>query len=53
MIIFDKTGTLTKGSHAVKRVLALGGFSEAEIIQYVAAVQQNSEHHIAKGIMAF
>lgn len=52
MVIFDKTGTLTKGSHSVQRVLTFDSFSENEIIQYVAAVQQNSEHHIAKGIMA-
>lgn len=50
-IIFDKTGTLTEGSHAVQRVIALDSFSEDEIIQYAAAVQQNSEHHIAKGMI--
>jgi P-type Cu2+ transporter len=50
-IIFDKTGTLTKGSHAVQRVISLSGrFSEKDILQYAAAVQQNSEHHIAHGI---
>ncbi|MGO3107968.1 MAG: copper-translocating P-type ATPase [Sphingobacterium sp.] len=50
-IIFDKTGTLTEGSHAVQRVIALDSFTEDEIIQYAAAVQQNSEHHIAKGMI--
>jgi P-type Cu2+ transporter len=51
MIIFDKTGTLTKGSHAVQRVIALSdNYSEKEIIEYAAAVQQHSEHHIAHGI---
>lgn len=52
MVIFDKTGTLTKGSHTVRRVLSFGSLSENEIIQYVSAVQQNSEHHIAKGIIS-
>ncbi len=52
-IIFDKTGTLTKGSHAVERIIPLTeDYNADEIIQYAAAVQQNSEHHIAKGIMA-
>ncbi len=50
-IIFDKTGTLTQGSHAVQRVIPTAGFSEIEILQYAAAVQQNSEHHIAKGVL--
>src|SRR3546814_5895681 len=50
-VIFDKTFTLTEGSHEVQRVIALDSFSEDEIIQYAAAVQQNSEHHIAKGMI--
>ncbi|WP_228376029.1 heavy metal translocating P-type ATPase [Chryseobacterium aquaticum] len=51
-IIFDKTGTLTKGSHAVEHIIPLTmTYSSDEIIQYAAAVQQNSEHHIAKGIL--
>src|SRR5699024_11652283 len=41
-VIFDKTGTLTEGSHEVQRVITLDNFSEDEIIQYAAAVQQNS-----------
>ncbi len=50
-VIFDKTGTLTEGSHEVQRVIALDSYSKDEIIQYAAAVQQNSEHHIAKGMI--
>ncbi|WP_257658235.1 heavy metal translocating P-type ATPase [Parapedobacter lycopersici] len=50
-VIFDKTGTLTEGAHAVQRIVVLGDYSEDELIQYAAAIQQNSEHHIAKGIM--
>lgn len=50
-IIFDKTGTLTKGSHAVQKIISLSeNYSENDILQYAAAVQQNSEHHIAHGI---
>lgn len=52
-IIFDKTGTLTKGSHEIQRVIALNDrYSENEILQYAASVQQNSEHHIAHGVMS-
>ncbi|GIV41403.1 MAG: copper-translocating P-type ATPase [Vicingaceae bacterium] len=51
-IIFDKTGTLTKGSHAVEKVIPLTDkYTADEIVQYAAAVQQYSEHHIAKGIL--
>lgn len=51
-VIFDKTGTLTKGSHAVEKIIPLTNeYSANEVLQYAAAVQQNSEHHIAKGVM--
>ena len=51
-IIFDKTGTLTKGSHEVQQVIPLTSqYGADEILQYAAALQQNSEHHIAHGIM--
>jgi P-type Cu2+ transporter len=51
-IIFDKTGTLTKGSHEVQKIISLSeDFSENDILQFAAAVQQHSEHHIAHGIL--
>lgn len=53
-IIFDKTGTLTKGSHAVQHVIPLTEqYNADEVIEYAAAIQQNSEHHIAKGVMHY
>jgi Cu2+-exporting ATPase len=52
LIIFDKTGTLTKGSHEVQQIIPLQpGISDTELLQYTAAVQQSSEHHIARGII--
>jgi Cu2+-exporting ATPase len=51
-IIFDKTGTLTKGSHEVQQVISLNNkITPDQLLQYAAAIQQNSEHHIAHGIM--
>jgi len=50
-IIFDKTGTLTKGSHEVQGIISTGKYSETEILQYVAAIQQHSEHYIARGVL--
>jgi Cu2+-exporting ATPase len=50
-IIFDKTGTLTKGSHDVQQVISLSNeYTVNQVLQYAAAVQSNSEHHIAHGI---
>ncbi|MBS4070502.1 MAG: copper-translocating P-type ATPase [Algoriphagus sp.] len=52
VIIFDKTGTLTQGSHRVQKTIPLTDkYTGDDIIQYAAAVQQNSEHHIAKGVL--
>ena len=51
-IIFDKTGTLTKGSHEVQHIISTTrNYSETEILQYVAALQQHSEHYIANGVL--
>ncbi len=51
-IIFDKTGTLTKGSHEVQKVISISPhFSSNDILQHAAAVQQHSEHYIAKGVL--
>ena len=51
-IIFDKTGTLTEGSHKVQKIIPLTDkYNADEILQYTAALQQNSEHHIAKGVL--
>lgn len=50
-IIFDKTGTLTTGSHEIKKVIPVSSdLSPDQILQYAAAIQQNSEHHIAHGV---
>jgi P-type Cu2+ transporter len=51
-VIFDKTGTLTKGSHEVQKVISLSKhYTNDELLELVAAVQQNSEHYIARGVL--
>jgi len=52
MVIFDKTGTLTRGSPAVSGVAATPGTSEEDLIARAAAVESNSEHPLAKAIVA-
>jgi Cu2+-exporting ATPase len=52
-IIFDKTGTLTIGKFEVARIKSLQtAFDENEIIRLASALEQNSEHPIATGILA-
>ncbi len=51
-VIFDKTGTLTEGTFTVTDVLNFNGqVSDDELLNYAAAVEVNSEHPIARGIV--
>ena len=50
-IVFDKTGTLTKGTFAVSDVVALSDWSDDKILNTAAAIESNSEHPIARGIV--
>jgi len=49
-IIFDKTGTLTVGRPSITDVHALDG-NDAALLRLAAAVQQGSEHPLAKAII--
>ncbi len=52
-IVFDKTGTLTEGAFGVNAIQSFkGDYDEQKIIQIAASLEQNSEHPIAKGIVA-
>ena len=50
-VIFDKTGTLTEGKFGVTDILALNSITEEELLKTTAAVEVNSEHPIARGIV--
>lgn len=51
-IVFDKTGTLTVGKFEVSKIVDLqNGKAENEIIRLAAALEQQSEHPIATGIL--
>jgi Cu2+-exporting ATPase len=52
VVIFDKTGTLTRGSPAVSGVAAVAGTSESDLLAHAAAIEVNSEHPLAKAIVA-
>jgi Cu2+-exporting ATPase len=51
-VVFDKTGTLTLGEHRVVATRAIGGTSEAEALRLAGAVEQDSEHPVARAIVA-
>ena len=48
-MIFDKTGTLTKGQPVLA---AVAGTDEAEILRLAASVEADSEHPLARAIVA-
>ena len=52
MVIFDKTGTLTRGSPVVSGAVPARGVSENDLLARAAAVETNSEHPLAKAIVA-
>ncbi len=51
-VVFDKTGTLTVGKPTVSSVVAVGRFSESEVIRLAAAAERHSEHPAAAAIVA-
>jgi Cu2+-exporting ATPase len=51
-VLFDKTGTLTQGKHAVTGVAAVPGRSDAEVLSLAAGVEADSEHPLARAIVA-
>ena len=50
-IIFDKTGTLTRGNPTVSRISLLGGTDEAFVLAVAQALEQQSEHPLARAIL--
>ena len=49
--LFDKTGTLTKGEHTVVGV-AGAGIDEDEVLRLAGGVESDSEHPLARAIVA-
>ncbi|HSJ32687.1 MAG TPA: heavy metal translocating P-type ATPase [Longimicrobiales bacterium] len=50
-VVFDKTGTLTLGEQRVVD-LTVSGFAEDEALRLAAALELNSEHPVARAIVA-
>ncbi|MBX4205220.1 MAG: cadmium-translocating P-type ATPase [Candidatus Doudnabacteria bacterium] len=51
VVLFDKTGTLTLGNHGVAEILPKVG-SKEDLMLIAAAVEANSEHPMARAIVA-
>lgn len=49
-IAFDKTGTLTEGKPALVKVISRD-YTEVQILEWAAAVQQHSQHPLARAVL--
>lgn len=55
-VVLDKTGTLTKGTPAVTDVLVATGpdaLPDDEVLAFAAAVERESEHPLARAVVAY
>ena len=50
-LAFDKTGTLTEGKPKLTKVVALGDIIEEEILKIAVAVENLSDHPLAKAVV--
>jgi Cu+-exporting ATPase len=51
-IILDKTGTLTEGRPKVTHLSSVPPFSESEVLQLAAGIEQGSEHPLASAVVS-
>jgi P-type Cu2+ transporter len=51
-VVFDKTGTLTLAEHRVVRMATVPGVEDGEALRLAAAVERDSEHPVARAILA-
>jgi Cu2+-exporting ATPase len=51
-VVFDKTGTLTLGEHRVVDVTTSNGMTPDDALRLAAAMERDSEHPVARAIVA-
>jgi Cu2+-exporting ATPase len=52
IIALDKTGTITEGAPVVTDLLPAEGVTEEELLDWAAALESQSEHPLAKAVLA-
>ncbi len=53
-LVIDKTGTITEGKPTVEKVGHYGGeFTDQDVLTYIVALNQNSEHPLAAATLAY
>ncbi len=52
VVVLDKTGTVTTGQMALRDVVAAAGESRDEVLAVAAALEDGSEHPVARAIVA-
>jgi len=52
IVALDKTGTITEGQPRVTDILPMDGMSEDELLSLAHALEQHSEHPLARAILA-
>lgn len=52
-VVMDKTGTLTQGVPEVTDVVLADGVDDAEVLALVTAVERESEHPLARAVVAY
>ena len=53
IVALDKTGTITSGEPKVTDLLPAEGVTEQELLMLAAALEQKSEHPLAKAVLAY
>ena len=51
-LVIDKTGTLTEGRPKVVAIIPTHGLDETELLRFAAAAERQSEHPLARAIVA-
>ncbi|HBL46253.1 MAG TPA: copper-transporting ATPase, partial [Planctomycetaceae bacterium] len=50
-LVVDKTGTLTEGQPRLTECVSAAGYSEADLLQIAASVEQHSEHPLSQAVV--
>ena len=53
VVIIDKTGTVTEGRPSVEKITPTNGFKADDLAQFVASVNQQSEHPLAESMVRY